>query len=218
MKQKLEKHRVTLHPLFEKISKLLKKNRETDSSKSPRRKDNIPNDPGVLTSNIIPPPRNSSQKPNMYRDDSLTFQFTTENFHFKSQMTSLYMVSRPFELQPNPNRYKDHYISNASKHLASNYYWTSNIQNIFTLQMKFLCIWFTYWWFGSQFSIWEQKRVYHETNKRFWDNLPPNFTKISCFKTASLLSIFNSFNIQSETFINKLLAQKFWSSETPLFI
>ena len=66
----------------------------------------------------MPPIRKPSSKPGLRRDDSLLSQLLTENFHYKHQLTSLYMVSTPYKFQLSPNRYHDPYISCASKYLA----------------------------------------------------------------------------------------------------
>ena len=90
------------------------------------------------------------------------------------------MVSIPYELQLSRSRYNDHYILYASKQLAPYEYWTANIQKVFTLQMNRLRL--------SVFDLQteesnpnlssvKEKRVTHETHKRFWDNPSPEFTK-----------------------------------------
>ena len=81
----------------------------------------------------MPPTFKLSQKPNSHPDGSLSSQLSTGEFQFKAQLTSLYIVSTPYNFQLNPNRYADHYILNASKQLASYENRTAENRKIFNL-------------------------------------------------------------------------------------
>ena len=94
------------------------KNSAPASSTSPKRK--------YFTFKCFASYSESVTKPHLHRDDSLTSQLSTEQFQFKPQLTSLYMVSSPYKFQLNPNRYNDHYILCASKQLAPYEYWSAN--------------------------------------------------------------------------------------------
>ena len=91
---------------------------ELDSSTFPERKNNVFTDPAILTSNAFPLTLKPLSKPDLHRDDSLTSQSSSENFQFKPQLRSLYMVLSQCKFQINPNRYSNHNSSFASKHLA----------------------------------------------------------------------------------------------------
>ena len=103
-----------------------------------KKKNKILKDPPSFIRIFLPPILKLSLEPNLHLFDSLTSQLSTKKLHFKSQLASLYTVSKPYKIQLNPNRYNDHYISYASKFPTPYGYWTSNIEKIFTLQMKFL--------------------------------------------------------------------------------
>ena len=98
---------------------------EFHSSKSPKWKCNILNEPVFSTSNVMPSILKPSSNPASLRDDSLTSQLSAEDFEMKPQSTSLYTVPRPNNFQPNPNRDIDHSIS--YEQLALYGYWISNI-------------------------------------------------------------------------------------------
>ena len=83
---------------------------ESVSSKPPRRKDIVLNDPVFLISNVVAPTVKPSSEPDLHRDDALEPQMSTEKIQFKSQSTSLYIVSTPYQFQLNQNRLIDHYI------------------------------------------------------------------------------------------------------------
>ena len=68
----------------------------------------------------MPPNLKPSSKPDLIRDDSLTSQLSTENSQYKPQLTSLYIVSTPYNFQLNPNRFDDHYTSYLSQQIAPN--------------------------------------------------------------------------------------------------
>ena len=91
---------------------------ELDSSMSPKRKNNILSHPAFLTSNVLLPTLKTSYEPDLDRDHSSVPQFSTEKVQFKSQQTSPYMDSSFKKMQLNPNRYRDNYISYASKQLT----------------------------------------------------------------------------------------------------
>ena len=114
-----------------------KKNSAPDSSKSPKRKHKNWTDPAIANWNVLPPTLKSSLKPDLHRDDSLTSQLSTEKLQLKPQLILLYMVSTPCKLHINPNRYRDHYISYASKQSAPYKYVQAIIQKVFTLRMTF---------------------------------------------------------------------------------
>ena len=52
----------------------------------------ILNDRAFSTSNIMRPALNSLQKHGLHQVDYLKTQLSSENFNFKSQLTSLYMI------------------------------------------------------------------------------------------------------------------------------
>ena len=78
-----------------------------DSSKSARRNYIISNDPVIPNSNVRLPTLKPSSEPNLYKDDSLTSQFPTEKFHFKTPLTSLCIFSTQQKFQKNPNQNND---------------------------------------------------------------------------------------------------------------
>ena len=87
--------------------------------KSSKNKYNILTDPAFLQSNAKPSTLNPSSQPDLQRDGSLTSQLSTEKFRFESQLTSLYVFPAPYKFQLNTDCCNDHYISHASKQLAS---------------------------------------------------------------------------------------------------
>ena len=101
---------------------------EFQSSQSPKRKHNGLNGLDFQNSKVMPPTLKPSAQLDLHRDDSLTSQLSTEKYQFKPQLISQYMVSEPYRFQLNPNRYKDPYISSASKEIAPYDYWTANNQ------------------------------------------------------------------------------------------
>ena len=159
------------------IQKLHKKNKISarDSWKSPQRKHNILTGPAFSTSRVMFPTLKLSSKPNLHRDDSLTFQLPSEKFQFEPQLTSLYTVSTPFNFQLNSNRRMiNNYISYASNKLSPYEYWTSNNQKNFTVQMNFLrqSVFDLHTDDSKQnFQTVKKKRVHHETYKQFSDNI-----------------------------------------------
>ena len=68
-------------------------------TRCPRKKNKISTDPAFLTSNGMPPILKPSSKPDLYRDDSLAFLLSTENFRFKPQLTSVSMASTQCKFQ-----------------------------------------------------------------------------------------------------------------------
>ena len=56
-----------------------------------------------LTSKLMSPVLEPSQKFGLHRVDSLTSPLSAENFQFEPQLTSLYMVSTPYNIYINPN-------------------------------------------------------------------------------------------------------------------
>ena len=139
---KFKKPIVGLPEKFNMIQKLREKNKNSapDFSKSSKKKYNSLTDLAFLNSNLMHPTLKSLSKPDLHRGDSLTSQLYTEKFQFKPQVTSLYMVSTPHNLQINPNCYNGLYISYEFKHLAPYEYWTASKQETFTLQLTFLRI------------------------------------------------------------------------------
>ena len=94
-------------------------NTELNSSISTRKKGIIWNNLALLTSNVVPPTLKLSSNPDLRRANSLKFHLSTQSLQINSQLLSLYIVSKLYLFQLNPNRYKDQYSSYASKQLAS---------------------------------------------------------------------------------------------------
>ena len=79
----------------------------------------------------------TTQKTDLQGNDPSISQLTTKIIHFESQLTSLFVVSTPFKLQPSPNRYNAHCFSYGTKQLTPYGYCTTNYQNTFTPQRSF---------------------------------------------------------------------------------
>ena len=123
-------------------------------------------------------------KPDLRRDDCSTSQLSPEKYQFFSELTSLYMISTPYNSQPNLNLYNGQFISYTSQQLAPYEYCTANFQINFTLQMTFLR--------PTPIDLHTddsnpnlqhviKKRVHRETYKSFCDKNILNFLKTSYF-------------------------------------
>ena len=101
-----------------KDSKNRKKTCELDSSMTPKTENNNLLDPAFLTSIVMPPSLKLSENLEFHQYHFLTATLSTEKFHFWPQLTSLYMVSKPFKIHLNPTRLKHPYISFAFKKMT----------------------------------------------------------------------------------------------------
>ena len=93
------------------IQKSRKKTCELDSSMAPKTEYNIMLDPTFLTSIVMPPSLKLSEDLEFHQYQFLTANLSTEKFHFWPQLSSLYMVSKPFKIHLNPTRLKHPYFS-----------------------------------------------------------------------------------------------------------
>ena len=99
MERKFKKPLAVLFYLLYMTQKLRRKNESFApvSSKSSKRQYYKLTDPTFITLNVLKnnPTLRLSSKHDLHRGDSLTSQLSTGNFHFKPQLTSLYMVLTP---------------------------------------------------------------------------------------------------------------------------
>ena len=80
-------------------------------------KENLVIDVEFFTSNDMAPTLEPPSKTGLYRDNCLISQLSFDKLQFKSHITTLYMVSTPYNFHLNPNRYNDLHIRYASKQL-----------------------------------------------------------------------------------------------------
>ena len=94
-------------------------------------------DPIFLTSPVYPPVISPKDSISTQKDDYLTPILSTENFTFKSQLTSLYMhpTDYTFKLY---DKNQDFFTSIASKIMTPYHYWLDNNVKIFSLLFNFL--------------------------------------------------------------------------------
>ena len=136
MRWKLMKPLAVLPQLLYMIKKNPTKNKFSahDFSMSPKRNRHFLVDPAFSTWNAMLRTLKSSSKLDLHRNGSLTPQLLTEKLEFQPQLTSFYMVSKPYKFQFYPNCNNDHYILYASVEIAAYVCWTANVQKIFNLQ------------------------------------------------------------------------------------
>ena len=131
------------------------------------------------------------------------------------------MVSTPYKVQLNPNRYSGHCIWHASNQLArplQSYYRTANLQEICTLQMSFLrpllLDLHTDDWNPNFQSVKKVSIMKYTVFCRII--ILPKSKKNS--KQNNHISFFPSFVLQIENCIFNWLTAKLWPSETLLLI
>ena len=108
-----------------------------NSSETPPQKNEIMKDPAFLSSSVYPPIIPTKPQLSTNRDEYLTPILSTNQFSFKSQLTSLYMhpTDYTFKLY---DKNQDFFTSFASKIMAPYQYWFDNGVKIFSLQFNFL--------------------------------------------------------------------------------
>ena len=102
-----------------------------------KKKYEIMKDPAFLSSPVYPPIIPTKPQLSTSRDDYRTPILSTNQFSFKSQLTSLYMhpTDNTFKLY---DKNQDFFTSIASKIMAPYQYWFDNGVKIFSLQFYFL--------------------------------------------------------------------------------